>query len=904
MSVRTVPYWTFALLTLIALQAIWRRDVLIQPPYWSSALGVFTQASSIATGDVGPEATAAPATFAISLVPRLLAGVMQALPPGTPTILTFRLISFAMAALTLLAVVAILYRTCGWTRALLTAAALITTPLFAVQAELMTEQIFLSAAVAWAVVAFVSRYHLVAASLGLLAFFFHWLGILYLGSAAIVLTVRSVIAAPSRSLAGLLFHLVGLIIAAIVMFTSSIPDHPSAGWIPTASFGTSPITDAWRWTPDLLLLAAVTLALSLFSMRPNRSMRTDVYVDSPIPLNVLMLAGLVGLLSITGAVPGHFTLAVPLLWIAFTAAANQPSWLRAITPPVLYALVAINLYNVNGTLFPPLADVPGVEQRTGALRERSREYLAADHAFNVDAVREILLRCQGRRIVAPTPFIYFLSLPKLGYVTEPFDGYSLDDDHLPRFSPIDTIRNDDFHPLAFIYLRNRFTQSPTQPMPSPTKGDHPIFPRDPLVFEKPAFQSSPMYVFIPRETPSDAASQAKRNYLRRIWPQDILLHQAAQFISEGNLREAEPLLKKALEVAPSNHAARFQWAILCEQQGRFDEALALYQEIPRSAPEYWRAENQVAQILTNTGKFDQSLPHHRAAFEACQKSRGYQPGYGAQVLVCWANAQIGKEDFDDAATKLRQAINLAPGLAMAHRELGFVLYKQQKLQDAMASLEKSQKLDENDPITYRYFGATWGALGNWEKSADAFRQALLLYPSDAQSLDGLITALLKQGRYDEVIEEMEDAMAARPDETLHVTFLLGLAEALGSRGDNPRALATLKRAVELAPDSKDAANQLAWFLSTCPDDQIRSGTQAMDAAKILADDEDNSIYLDTRAAVHAELGQWDQAIQLATKAVDISRSKSLNNRLAEFQQRLDLYKKHLPYRAPIATSTH
>jgi tetratricopeptide (TPR) repeat protein len=191
----------------------------------------------------------------------------------------------------------------------------------------------------------------------------------------------------------------------------------------------------------------------------------------------------------------------------------------------------------------------------------------------------------------------------------------------------------------------------------------------------------------------------------------------------------------------------------------------------------------------------------------------------------------------------------------------------------------------------------------WDKGADAFRKGLLLNPADAECLDGLITVLLKMGRYDEVISEVEDAIAARPDEALHVPFLLGLAEALQSRGDWERAIATIRRAVDQAPDSKDARNQLAWALATAPDERWRDGAEGAEVARPLEADIENSIYLDTLAAVRAELGQWEQAIDFEERALAVARKEGRADRVADFENRLELYRQQKPYRSPTGEAT-
>lgn len=104
-----------------------------------------------------------------------------------------------------------------------------------------------------------------------------------------------------------------------------------------------------------------------------------------------------------------------------------------------------------------------------------------------------------------------------------------------------------------------------------------------------------------------------------------------------------------------------------------------------------------------------------------------------------------------------------------------------------------------------------------------------------------------------------------------------------------------------------AANNLAWFLSTCPDESLHNGEQAVQLAsralRIMDEEGAEQRYemIDTKAACLARNGEFLEAVIWQKKALALlpedkelpeEERKSLET---EFKTRLDLYQKQTPY---------
>jgi Flp pilus assembly protein TadD len=83
----------------------------------------------------------------------------------------------------------------------------------------------------------------------------------------------------------------------------------------------------------------------------------------------------------------------------------------------------------------------------------------------------------------------------------------------------------------------------------------------------------------------------------------------------------------------------------------------------------------------------------------------------------------------------------------------------------------------------------------------------------------------------------------------------------------PQALAAYRLALALHPAHRNAANNLAWLLATCPDARYRDGTAAVALMQwASAPDVTTWQFVGTRAAACAEAGDFECALAHATRA--------------------------------------
>jgi tetratricopeptide (TPR) repeat protein len=173
-----------------------------------------------------------------------------------------------------------------------------------------------------------------------------------------------------------------------------------------------------------------------------------------------------------------------------------------------------------------------------------------------------------------------------------------------------------------------------------------------------------------------------------------------------------------------------------------------------------------------------------------------------------------------------------------------------------------------------------------------YDQALWLQSADQESR--LNRAFLRglQGADDDAITDYNELLRREPNHAraLQLRGLIWL-----KKGVYVTAAADLEQAIEADPTDFNLPVHLALLRAACPDDNVRNGRNAMELmtkAKELGDWKKSYSYLATLAAAHAELGDFEKAIEVESK---------LNDRVpeglkAEHAARLKLYQDRKPYR--------
>jgi serine/threonine-protein kinase len=223
-------------------------------------------------------------------------------------------------------------------------------------------------------------------------------------------------------------------------------------------------------------------------------------------------------------------------------------------------------------------------------------------------------------------------------------------------------------------------------------------------------------------------------------------------------------------------------------------------------------------------------------------------------------AQGGR--LDEADQQFRRVLELDPANSNAWLSLGRSAQMRGRLDEAESDYRRAlERPSETTPLVTRQLGIVSMLRGDARGGLDLIRSAAALTPADPRS---------------------------------HVI----LAQALERiPGNDAEAADELRTALRLAPDDREALNELAWLLATSPEPGVRRGSEAESLAVRLATmtgGRDPNL-LDTQAAAPARAGRMDAAIATARRALDITQGAGADSLAQMIRTHLAAYERGRPW---------
>ena len=195
-----------------------------------------------------------------------------------------------------------------------------------------------------------------------------------------------------------------------------------------------------------------------------------------------------------------------------------------------------------------------------------------------------------------------------------------------------------------------------------------------------------------------------------------------------------------------------------------------------------------------------------------------RPARGAGlVLVAIAIVVLGlltlqrNKDYHSGMTIWQKTLDIVPDNARAHYNLGLVIQKQGRLDEAISRYRQAIKLKPDHVQAYNNLGLALSSQGRFDEAAGQFNRALQLSPDFSDAYYNLAIALKSQGKLDDAITNYRLAIQFNPDyaEAHH-----NLGNVLEIQGKPDEAAAHYRQAIRIKPDDAKAHNNLGIILKT------------------------------------------------------------------------------------------
>ncbi len=280
--------------------------------------------------------------------------------------------------------------------------------------------------------------------------------------------------------------------------------------------------------------------------------------------------------------------------------------------------------------------------------------------------------------------------------------------------------------------------------------------------------------FVP--LPADAIAKIKEQFL------DAYSFLRAGMANErtGDYAGAVRSYRRGLEAEPANPELLNALGFTLFQQGKSRDAIASFEKALAADPKHWKAHNNMALASIDLGELELAEAHYRESLaiepqpaiysdlgfvlerlgmteeanEQYRKSLKLDPE-SASAHFNLAGSLARRGEFATAEVHFRAALKKRPN-AQTLTGLGFVLARQGRVVEAIASLRSAIEASPKNPVAYDQLGKILVEQGRFEEAAANYRQLVGNRPSVAahQNLAQILTQL---GHTEEARKQMEMA---------------------------------------------------------------------------------------------------------------------------------------------------
>ena len=240
-------------------------------------------------------------------------------------------------------------------------------------------------------------------------------------------------------------------------------------------------------------------------------------------------------------------------------------------------------------------------------------------------------------------------------------------------------------------------------------------------------------------------------------------------------------------------ASDFSAAVGLHQQGKLDQAAAIYDSIVRLQPSHFDAIQMLGTVATQQGKFDQAV----ALFD---RALAINPDM-AQALTNRGTALRNLKRPAEALASFERALQLTPQDALTLYNHGSVLSDLKRHSEALASYEQALAIRPDYFVALNNRGNALLALHLYDEAIASFVAALKIKPDAEDVLCNLGSAQREIGRFSEALANYDAALKIKPD---YVVALNSRANCLAYLKRHDEALKHYDRALALQPNYVEA----------------------------------------------------------------------------------------------------
>jgi tetratricopeptide (TPR) repeat protein len=303
------------------------------------------------------------------------------------------------------------------------------------------------------------------------------------------------------------------------------------------------------------------------------------------------------------------------------------------------------------------------------------------------------------------------------------------------------------------------------------------------------------------------------------------------------------------------------------------------------------------------------LPKARAAQTPADKSREGKVWKGQEVVSKLGAIRMKRVvKVDDDGTPIYETIDGQQMSYLVRDEQGDLLLLRKfdgaegwVEKDAVVTVKDSvayfTKAIENDPdsiaLNYRLRAAARKLNADTDGAIRDITEAMRLDPDVPELFHHRAIFWIEKKDFAKALADLETGLSRKPG---YRPMLLSRALVHSKTAAYAESAKDYEAILKADDRDVETLNNLAWLLSTCPDENVRNGRRAVTLAEKVAEltERKNGSYLDTLAAAYAETRRFDDAVRVEQEALRDREFVLLGGNDAN--DRLELYRQKKAYR--------
>jgi Flp pilus assembly protein TadD len=227
---------------------------------------------------------------------------------------------------------------------------------------------------------------------------------------------------------------------------------------------------------------------------------------------------------------------------------------------------------------------------------------------------------------------------------------------------------------------------------------------------------------------------------------------------------------------PESARAHWKYGFALHKADRLGEAVEQYQIALGLNPNIKEVHYGLGQILAAQSHFEEARNELEAALRGEPRNGEIHSEYG-RVL-----AALGRKD--EAEAQFQLATQLAPRSGAVHYDYAMYLSGESKIDNAISEFEIALHYQPNHPEAHYHLGHAFYLKGDFEAARRHYEETARLDPK-APVHNGLGVVYAKLGQTSQAINEFEEALRQRPDDTEAAENLRYVLNRIGTRNNSP-----------------------------------------------------------------------------------------------------------------------